>query len=408
MQIDSFTVLFCGLFVKATLSVLFLTFWFNERRSGWYVWWSATFLMGGAASALFMLRGHAPDFLTMGLGNSLLIAAFACAWQGVRVFERRKPLWLPVLIAPSLWLAACFVPRFMEDIAARVVYSSALIAPLLAMGAFEFWRGRGEALPSRWPLIAMFMSFSLFFLLRIPFVGLLPFPFGALPMHPGWLGAFNLAMFFHTIIITVLIVAMTKERLEQDQRHKAQTDPLTGVPNRRAFEMRSLRMSKRHAHSHEPLCILVLDIDRFKLLNDRHGHRAGDDALMRFASIVHEAIRPSDLLFRIGGEEFCCLLPSTDEAQGAVVAERLRRRVEAEVLELPGVTTRMTVSVGLASSTAFGYDIDMLMQQADHAVYEAKRQGRNRVVIAGQGREPTLLLRQFEPAAPFGASAAVA
>ena len=103
------------------------------------------------------------------------------------------------------------------------------------MAAVEFWRGRHERLPSRWPVIVLFSSFALFFALRIPLVGVLPFPFGALPMQPGSVGAFNLVMFFHTLLITVLIVAMSKERLELDQRTKAQTDPLTGALNRRAF-----------------------------------------------------------------------------------------------------------------------------------------------------------------------------
>ncbi len=379
MQIDSFTVLFCGLFIKAVLGVLFLAFWLQDRRSVWFGWWGATFFLGCLAALFFMLRGRAPDILTMGVGNAALLAAFACAWQGARVFDRRRPFWSPVVIAPALWLAFCFIPSFMDDVALRIVVSSLMAGPLILMAAYEFWRGRGEPLPSRWPIVALLVSFSLIFLVRVPLVGVLPFPFGALPMHPGWLGVFNLVMFFHTIILTVLMVAMSRERLELDQRTKAQTDPLTGALNRRAFALRGGRLMQRHEHEGEPFCLLCLDLDHFKTLNDRHGHAGGDEVLLRIVSIVHRSIRPTDLLFRLGGEEFCCLLPYTEGGQGVQVAERIRSNIEAATISLPAASVSITVSIGAASTEAFGYDLDVLMCQADLAVYEAKRRGRNRV-----------------------------
>ena len=150
---------------------------------------------------------------------------------------------------PALWFAACLIPAFIETFVYRVVLSSLIVATLLVLTAFEFWRGRDERLPSRWPVIVLFSTFALFFVLRIPLVDVLPFPFGALPMQPGSVGAFNLVMFFHTLLLTVLIVAMSKERLELDQRMKAQTDPLTGALNRRALMTRGSRLLQRHASS---------------------------------------------------------------------------------------------------------------------------------------------------------------
>jgi diguanylate cyclase (GGDEF)-like protein len=382
MQIDSFTVLLFGLFIKLVLGSLFLVFWYKQRSAAWYVWWAATLLLACAATVLFAVRGFTADLFAIGIGNVALIAALVCNWQAARVFNHVRPLWMPIVTVPSLWFAACLVPAFIENTAYRVVLSSLIAASLLALAAYEMWRGRSEQLPSRWPVIVLFSTFSLFFVSRIALVGVLPFPFGALPMQPGSVGAFNLIMFFHTLLITVLIVAMSKERLEFDQRVKAQTDPLTGALNRRALMSRGDRLLRRHSVEQKPLCLLFLDLDHFKSLNDRFGHSGGDDVLMKFVAVVHDNIRPTDFLFRIGGEEFCCLLPHTGAAQAQRVAERIRHQFEAAAVEVAGAAVKTTVSLGIASTETFGYDLDTLMRRADMAVYAAKQQGRNRVVMA--------------------------
>ncbi len=383
MPIDAFTVLVFGLALKGAFGGLFLAFWLRSDGEVWFGWWSAAFALGCAANALYLVPAHVTgDILTVGFANALLIMAFGCGWQAARAFDRLPPHWAALLVPPVLWLNACLISGFHENLAVRVVVSSAVVSWLLGMTALQFWRGRAERLPSRWPVIVLFASFALVFLLRIPMVEVLPFPFGALPMQPAWLGGFNLLMFFHTVILAVLIVSMSKERLEREQRMHAQTDPLTGALNRRAFMLNGTRVLLRHQLEREPLCLLFLDLDLFKSLNDRLGHAGGDDILVRFVTVVQQCIRPSDFLYRIGGEEFCCLLPLTRAAQARQVAERIRGRFETETIHVHGQTVRPTVSVGIAASETFGYDIDTLMRQADMAVYAAKRQGRNRVEVA--------------------------
>ena len=145
MQVDAFTILLFGLFIKAMLGALFFVFWLNDRRGAvWFAWWSATFAFGSLSASLFLLRGFGAEFVSIGVGVASLIAAFACCWQGARAFDRRPPLWLPVFVAPGLWLAACLLPDFLDTTSYRVVLSSALLAPLIAMCAVEFWRGRQE------------------------------------------------------------------------------------------------------------------------------------------------------------------------------------------------------------------------------------------------------------------------
>ncbi len=382
MQIDAFTVLLFGFCLKGLFGGLFLTFWLRSDGAVWFGWWSASFLLSCAANVLYLLPASTPEFVTVGVANAIVILAFGCCWQGARAFDHKPPRWIALLLTPALWFAACLVDGFVENMTYRVILSSALLAPMIGATALEFWRNRDEALPSRWPVIILFATFGLLFASRIPLVHVMPAPFGALPMQPTWFGAFNLLMFFHTVVLAVLIVAMSKERLELEQRTNAQTDSLTGALNRRAFMLKGTRVLLRHQVANKPLCLLFLDLDHFKSLNDRLGHAGGDDALVRFVGIVQDTIRPTDLLFRIGGEEFCGLLPDTGVAQAQQVAERIRRQFEGAAIEVQGQSVKATVSIGIASSETFGYDIDALMSRADMAVYAAKRRGRNRVVVA--------------------------
>lgn len=394
MYIDAFTVLLSGLLVKVVLGTLFLVLWLRSRRAKWFAWWSVTFYLSALSSLLFLAAPTGGLFFAMAV--TVLIAALACGWQGARAFEKRKALWSALFAAPAIWLAACAVPGFLETVANRVALSSALLATLLALSGFEFWRGRAEVLPSRWTVIALFASLTTIFAVRIPLIGIAPFPFGAQPAEPAWVAAFNLLLFFHTLVLAVLLVAMSKEREELTQRTRAQTDSLTGALNRRAFVSRGRRLVLRHQKKREPLCLLFLDLDHFKALNDRYGHSGGDDVLTAFVAIVHDNIRPTDFLFRLGGEEFCCLLPFTRVEDAVAVAERIRGALEGAGVQVAGTPVKATVSIGIAAADAFGYDVDTLVRRADMAVYSAKRQGRNRVVVAAMddpidiGREAPL------------------
>jgi diguanylate cyclase (GGDEF)-like protein len=250
------------------------------------------------------------------------------------------------------------------------------------MTAGEFWRGRQEPLPSRWAIIVLFVSLSAFFASRIAFIGVLPFPFGALPVQPAWLAAFSLILILHTAALAVLVVAMSRERLEREQQLKAQTDLLTGALNRRALMAYGERLVLRHRMGKRPLCLLLFDMDQFKSLNDRFGHLGGDEVLTSFVSVARENLRPGDFLFRLGGDEFCCLLPETTLNRACDVAERILRKIAGKVMVIAGMPVTMTASMGIASTETFDCGLAELMQKADTALYAAKRHGKNRVAVA--------------------------
>jgi diguanylate cyclase (GGDEF)-like protein/PAS domain S-box-containing protein len=165
-------------------------------------------------------------------------------------------------------------------------------------------------------------------------------------------------------------------RLEQ----LAMTDELTRVANRRAFFMRGSEEIKRAQRYQTPLSLLMLDIDEFKLVNDTYGHDAGDVALKCVAKALQDNIRQIDLLARLGGEEFGILLPNTKATEAYRLAERLRAAIEKETCSSQNCIIRVTVSIGVAKLDEEMMNTDHLLKNADIAMYQAKNQGRNRVV----------------------------
>ena len=160
------------------------------------------------------------------------------------------------------------------------------------------------------------------------------------------------------------------------------TDALTGLFNRRYMENHLGTLIEQATARRKPLAVMVLDIDYFKSINDSHGHDAGDDVLRDFALRVKRSIRGIDLACRVGGEEFVIVMPETDMAIAAMVAERLRRRIAAEPFPISQGSQRLpvTLSIGFAALRGQDDNAAALIKRADQALYRAKRDGRNRVV----------------------------
>ena len=189
--------------------------------------------------------------------------------------------------------------------------------------------------------------------------------------------------FFATLTLTIILANITLSIIGALQRRlmdQAILDPLTGVFNRRHMGRCLGDAIERQRRSTAPASLLLIDVDHFKRINDQLGHAKGDSVLKGIASLVEKRSRKLDLLFRIGGEEFMLLLPDTQEAAAALVAEQLRASI-AESSLLDG--RRVTVSVGV-SELRRGETVDSWMKHADDALYAAKKAGRNRVSRAAE------------------------
>jgi len=170
-----------------------------------------------------------------------------------------------------------------------------------------------------------------------------------------------------------------KREAMESRRRETLGDHLTGLANRRAFFEAAEQELQRSQVMPRPTALIVIDADRFKTINDRHGHPGGDAVLRHLAGILGDTFREVDVVARIGGEEFAVLLPSTDLARAVVVAERLRASVAAHPALLDGEQVDYTVSAGVAAAMDGSGGVDLLLKQADRALYAAKRAGRNRV-----------------------------
>ncbi len=163
-----------------------------------------------------------------------------------------------------------------------------------------------------------------------------------------------------------------------DLDRMSRTDALTGLYNRRHLDEELIRQQMNADRHHDPLTVLLLDIDHFKLVNDSYGHPAGDLVLSAFADCLRSELRAADIAGRWGGEEFLIIMPRTDLEGALEVAERLRRATAAHTVAVGGDSIRITVSGGCALSA--GTDTDALLQLADKCLYQAKASGRDRIV----------------------------
>lgn len=170
--------------------------------------------------------------------------------------------------------------------------------------------------------------------------------------------------------------------LEQELQRQASTDPLTGAYNRREYERRFDQEARRARRHERPLSVCVLDLDHFKHVNDTYGHNAGDAALVLTADICRAELRDSDILGRLGGEEFVIILPETDADDAAQVAERLRCQLERADVVACQQRFRLTATFGITQLTGRDRSINDLVLRADTALYEGKRSGRNQVRAA--------------------------
>ena len=382
MNLDVNTLFLVTIYVEAILGLLLLFAWVQNTSIYAVAWWGFADLLRAASVALFGMYGSVSDLISIDFANVLLFTAFALTWTGARVFDHRRPLPILLFGGAALWLVVCHIPSIAGSWDMRVLLSSGIITAYTWATAYEFWRGRSEPLVSRWPAIFMLFAHGALYLLRTPFGAMLPWSPSTAVFASVWMTVLSFEALLFTISIAFILLAMAKERTEHRHKTAALVDPLTGISNRRAFLQDGEAQLKRQASDPRPTAVMLLDLDNFKSINDRFGHAVGDRVLQLFADIAGNCMRRVDLFGRLGGEEFAALLVDTTREKAIAVAEGIRASFAKATSEVDGRPVVATVSIGVVISYDAVLDISALLAQADHALYRAKDNGRNRIEIA--------------------------
>ena len=213
-----------------------------------------------------------------------------------------------------------------------------------------------------------------------------------------------LVLLFLSMVCNFGFVLMAMDRLRNEVADLAMMDDLTGVGNRRQLLQRLTEECARSDRSNQPFALLVVDLDNFKMINDTHGHAAGDACLQHFTLMAQTRLRPGDLLARTGGDEFCIMLPASTLREGAMIARRIVEVCREDATGCAGTEVPLSVSIGVAQwSREVGAFPDRLIAAADHALYVAKKEGRDRYAVYDlspplvpdkDSTQPVLLRRQ--------------
>lgn len=350
----------------------------NRTIAGMH-WFAGSLVLGLIKLVLQGFEGKIPPVLSSMVANELYLISFVMQFMGLRWFvlrpqtRRRWPVALLCLILASYTTCYCL----------QLPYTGNIInIPFVILCGISGWFlvRRGKRVVSKVSATILFadMLVSGYRAALTDLKYVQPWETVNADKDPRWLYSLAAMAFLATCMVMCELWYMVSE-LEMVLAEQARTDSLTGALNRRAMEEAALREASRSLRHGHPLCMIMLDIDHFKHINDRHGHAAGDMVLKALVKQIQNMLRRQDVLARTGGEEFTILLPDTQADEGVLAAERVRKAVESLEVEIENNVIQFTVSAGVAQldSTSGGWEV--MMREADAAMYEAKESGRNSV-----------------------------
>jgi len=332
----------------------------------------------------FLLAPSLQDRWLTTLAIALMCLSFALLWSGLDVWLKARPgkrlVWTLVVITPIGYALSY------DHYPVRVGWSNAGLALLMALVCLALvwpaphagrrWRGLVFSCMAALAIVTLWRGvLGAFFTEAYPF-------FRA--AHPVNVAA---ALLNHVAVAltTIGLLAAWREESERELRRQAQTDGLTGLPNRQTFAERAVFIQAHSARYNEPMSVLMIDIDHFKRINDQHGHAAGDAALQTMAQGLLACTRGGDLLCRYGGEEFCVLLSRASVQDAVHFDERLRAWLLAHAARTG--QEPMAYSAGVTALQASDKTLQDLLHRADVALYQAKDEGRGRLVESRQAAE---------------------
>lgn len=381
MNLDLPTLMVMQSFAMASAGAVLLLAWLQRRAVPVLGIWGSGHVSASAGIICLMLGVTTRQPLLLGAGGSLLSFQSALIWKAVRTFDaKRAPLGIALLAPLGVTLGDAILHRSSGPVALTMG-----IIPTVAI-VWTLWRGRGDRLAARWPLIGLSSLHAAALLVAIYSSVVDPSRHNAVPAVMSLYGFIYFESIVFTLGTAVFILALVKERDEAASMAAARTDSLTGIANRAAFLVAAERILQRCHRDAAPAAVIMFDLDRFKSINDRYGHAVGDAVIKSFCDVAAAALRPTDLIGRMGGEEFAILLSGCGIEAAFVRADRIRAAFVEGCRFIRGMQIGATASGGVAVSPNAEDSIAALLETADKALYGAKAGGRNRIQRAETAR----------------------
>ena len=340
--------------------------------------WTGSAFVGAAGAAVAMLRVAMPDVMAPLLfAGAALILAICLAAMGVQRFFNQPVYWRHAVLVTVLGLAGmCFFTYVHDSVPGRMtVLTIAQTLPMAFSLKLLMTRHDGHINPGA--RLAGMVTILIMAIFAARWIGAVTGGFSYQNFNATQ-SLVVLVLVFLSMALNFGFLLMAMDRLRNEVADLALLDDLTGVGNRRYLLQRLADECARAERSGQPFALLVIDLDGFKSINDTHGHAAGDACLQHFTLMAQTRLRPGDMLARTGGDEFCIVLPSSTLREGAMIARRVLEVCRADAAQCTGNDIPVAVSIGVAQWTReMGLYPDRLIAAADHALYDAKKAGRN-------------------------------
>ena len=376
-SLDVPTLSFVAVCIAGFLGLFLIFAWLQQRNVAALAWWGSAYLVGASSIALWGAPAPMFKFPQM-FAEALIFVACGMIWNGVRLFHGRR-LWpVPAFAGAVVWLVICQLPGMEQGTSGRTVSGAIVIAIYTFFIAFELWRERRLSFYSRTAAIVVPCLHAAIFLMPLALRAYMPYLFAT-----SWQAVLALETIIYAVGTAFIVLLMVKDHHVHVYRKQATTDHLTGLCNRGAFLEAAVTLQTKQGKRGEPVTLLMFDLDHFKSINDRFGHGAGDSVLRVFAQSVRKSMRTTDIIGRLGGEEFAAIISEPMEMVPRI-AERIRAGFEAAGATVGTLGIGATVSIGAATSYDVTADIDALLLRADAALYRAKHDGRNRLHAADE------------------------
>jgi len=388
MNPNTLTLVVVSAIVPIFMGILLLIYMLQRRvYAGFGHWVAANFVLSGSYFLASLRELGVHPIIPIVLGNMLAIYTEILVYEGIQLFFGRRAFsrtnYLILFIYTLVQLYFTFIN---PNISIRIIWYSIVMSLIMIRSSMALWS------PSIPELIPTTRSASILILLSI----LLQLIRAAHVIASGGVNTIiddfsvwvNIAAILTVIGWAFYYFFITSARLElelhQAREEMAQiaiTDPLTGLHNRRYLMEHGAFEFERAKREKQSLSLVFIDLDNLKIINDQFGHEAGDMALNFLTKTLQSEIRPYDLAIRFGGDEFILLLPNTYKEEAASIAERIRIKAAQTSLPQKFNSTSIYLSLGVASTDEKDTDIKQVLQRADGALYKAKNEGRNRVVV---------------------------